>query len=130
MQDTLQQTFVHSFLGFSHPSPSNSFQALDAYIQSQKALLARTQSDLDRLRRIRDQAVTHPDLFFDSLDEKVFFVLLSLDPLITQLQLNDSVFHLDRKPDIAAEVQDQIDWDLFKGQGVFLRTLPLLNLCH
>jgi len=84
MQDTIQQTF----------------QALDAYIQSQKALLARTQSDLDRLRRIRDQAATHPDPFFDSLDEK----------------LNDSVFHLDRQPDIAAEVQDQIDWDLFKGQ--------------
>jgi hypothetical protein len=57
---------------FPNRSPSNSFQALDAYIQSQKALLARTQSDLDRLRRIRDQAVTQPDIFFDSLDEKVF----------------------------------------------------------
>jgi hypothetical protein len=73
MQDTLQQTFVLSFFPpFPNRSPSNSFQALDAYIQSQKALLARTQSDLDRLRRIRDQAVTQPDIFFDSLDEKVF----------------------------------------------------------
>ncbi len=52
-------------------SPFNSFQALDAYVQSQKALLARTQSDLVRLRRIRDQAATCPDVFFDSLDEKV-----------------------------------------------------------
>jgi hypothetical protein len=74
MQDTLQQTLVLHFFPFSsHRSLSNSFQALDAYIQSQKALLARTQSDLDRLRTIRDEAVTQPELFFDSLDEKVFF---------------------------------------------------------
>jgi hypothetical protein len=57
-----------------HPSPFYSFHALDTYIQSQKALLARTQSDLDRLRRIRDQAATQPETNFHSLDEKVFFV--------------------------------------------------------
>lgn len=64
------------FLPLSSPnlSPFSSFHALDTYIQSQKALLARTQSDLDRLRRIRDQATTHPDTFFHSADEKVFFV--------------------------------------------------------
>jgi hypothetical protein len=81
-------------------SRQHTFQALDAYVQSQKALLARTQSDLVRLRRIRDQAATCPDVFFDSLDER----------------LQDGVFHLDRQPDIAAEIQDRIDWDLFKGQ--------------
>jgi hypothetical protein len=32
-------------------------------------------------------------------------------------QLDDNVFHFDREPEIAAEVQDKIDWDLFKGQG-------------
>lgn len=82
-----------------HPL-QNTFNALDTYIQSQKALLARTQSDLDRLRRIRDQAATHPETFFHSFDEK----------------LNDIVFPLDRQPDIAAEVQDKIDWDLFRCQ--------------
>jgi len=50
----------------------DTFQALDAYIQSQKALLIRSQSDLDRLRRIREQAVTDPEQFLDSFDEKVF----------------------------------------------------------
>jgi len=78
----------------------DTFQALDAYIQSQKALLVRTQSDLDRLRRIREQAVTDPEQFLESLDEK----------------LNDSIFRLNDKPDVAAEVQDKIDWDLFNGQ--------------
>lgn len=61
-------------LSVHSPSPLTfySFHALDTYIQSQKALLARTQSDLDRLRRIRDQAATHPETFFHSFDEKVF----------------------------------------------------------
>ncbi|KAH9983373.1 hypothetical protein BJV74DRAFT_777112, partial [Russula compacta] len=73
--------------------------ALDAYIQSQKALLARTQSDVAHLRRMREQVAANPDQFLSSLDEK----------------LNDNLLHLDRQPDIAAEVQDKIDWDLFKG---------------
>lgn len=64
-----------SVLFSSHPLLLYSFHALDTYIQSQKALLARTQSDLDRLRRIRDQAATHPQTSFHSFDEKVFFCL-------------------------------------------------------
>jgi hypothetical protein len=68
----------------SHLLPFYSFHALDTYIQSQKALLARTQSDLDRLRRIRDQAATHPEAFFHSFDEKVFFVFNDQPPLFNQ----------------------------------------------
>jgi hypothetical protein len=74
MQLPLQNTYVLSTFNSSLLLPFYSFHALDTYIQSQKALLARTQSDLDRLRRIRDQATTHPDTFFHSADEKVFFV--------------------------------------------------------
>lgn len=82
-----------------HPV-KNTFDALEVYIQSQKALLARTHSDMDRLRLLREQAAANPDHFFDTFDEK----------------LNDNVFRFDHEPDIAAEVQDKIDWDLFKGQ--------------
>ena len=70
MQNPRQNTYALSPCTDSHISPLYSFQALDTYIQSQKALLARTQSDLARLRRIRDQAVAHP---FHSFDEKVSF---------------------------------------------------------
>jgi hypothetical protein len=42
----------------------------------------------------------------------------SLEP-----QLNDNVFNFDHEPDIAAEVQDKIDWVPFKGQGA---PLPFL----
>ena len=81
MQDPLQNTYVLAPSRSSHPSPFCSFQALDTYIQSQKALLARTQSDLDRLRRIRDQAVAHPEPFFHSFnDEKVLFYPMTKSP--------------------------------------------------
>ncbi|KAI0293647.1 hypothetical protein B0F90DRAFT_1762173 [Multifurca ochricompacta] len=77
----------------------NTFEALEAYVQSQKTLLARTQSDIDRLRVLREQAALSPEEFFDSLDEK----------------LNDNTLCLEHQPEIAAEVQDKINWDLFKG---------------
>ncbi|KAI9447782.1 hypothetical protein H4582DRAFT_1802344, partial [Lactarius indigo] len=77
-----------------------SFDALEVYIQSQKDLLARTQSDIDRLRLPREQATANPEDLFDTFDEK----------------FNSDVFRFDHQPDIAAEVQDKIDWDIFKGQ--------------
>lgn len=80
MQNPRQNTYALSPLGSSHPSPFYSFQALDTYIQSQKALLARTQSDLVRLRRIRDQAVAHQEPFFHSFDEKVAFYSMAKSP--------------------------------------------------
>jgi hypothetical protein len=76
----VRNTYVLSPSCSSRPLPLYSFQALDTYIQSQKALLARTQSDLDRLRRIRDQAATHPEPFFHSLDDQVFLFLNSPIP--------------------------------------------------
>ncbi|KAI9507119.1 hypothetical protein F5148DRAFT_981893 [Russula earlei] len=99
---SLSDGYVRALVLFSFstlPSPLPSFQALDAYIQSQKALLARTQSDLDRLRRIREQAAAQSDQSFDSFHEK----------------FKDSIVRLDCHPAITAEVQDKIDWDLFNG---------------
>ena len=52
---------------------TRSFDALELYIQTQKALLSRTRSDIDRLRILREQAATDPEHFFDTFDEKVFF---------------------------------------------------------
>ena len=103
---------------------TRSFDALELYIQTQKALLARTQSDIDRLRLLREQAATDPEHFFDAFDEKVFFELPALfDTLYSQStqQLNDNIFHFDNQHDIAAGVQEKIHWGLLKGQG----TMPL-----
>ncbi len=77
MLHPLKNTFVSPF--FSLPGPPltlYSFDALEVYVQSQKALLARNQSDIDRLRLLREQAIANPEQFFDSFDEKVFLVHL------------------------------------------------------
>ena len=63
---------IHPFLLLLSSHSQYRFDVLDVYIQSQKALLARTQSDIDRLRLLREQAAANPEHFFDSFDEKVF----------------------------------------------------------
>ena len=68
---------IHPFLLPFDSHPRYSFDALEVYVQSQKALLARTQSDIDRLRLLREQAIAHPEHFFDGFEEKVFDYLLS-----------------------------------------------------
>ena len=68
---------IDPFLLQLKSNPQCSFDALEVYIQSQKALLARTQSDIDRLRLLREQATANPEDFFDSFDEKVCCYLLS-----------------------------------------------------
>ena len=104
-----------------------SFDALELYIQSQRALLARTQSDVDRLRLLREQVATDPEHFFDAFEEKVFGLPAFFDKLYSHnpQQLNDNVFNFDYQPDIAAEVQEKIDWDLFKGEGAPPPSPPL-----
>src|SRR6266404_4476711 len=67
---------ISFFLFTWSSSHSYSFDALEVYVQSQKALLARNQSDIDRLRLLREQAIANPEQFFDSFDEKVFLVHL------------------------------------------------------
>ena len=68
---------IHPFFLLLSSHSQNSFDALEFYIQSQKELLARTQSDIDRLRLLREQAAANPEHFFDSFDEKVFDSVLS-----------------------------------------------------
>ncbi len=48
-----------------------SLEALEAFIQSQKALLSRTQSDIERLRPTREQAVSEPQLGLSNLAVEV-----------------------------------------------------------
>jgi hypothetical protein len=64
-----------------HSHPPYSFDALEVYIKSQKALLARTQSDVDRPRLLHEQAAADPEHFFDSFDEN-FELSVPFDTLL------------------------------------------------
>ena len=52
--------------------PQYSFGALELYIQLQKALLARTRSDVDPLRLLRDQAAGAPERFLTLSTKRIF----------------------------------------------------------
>lgn len=46
-------------------------EALEAFIQTQRSLLARTQSDIERLRTLKLDVIEDPQDFVDNLGEKV-----------------------------------------------------------
>ncbi|VDC05276.1 unnamed protein product [Peniophora sp. CBMAI 1063] len=82
-------------------------EALEAFIESQKALLARTQSDIERLRALRSVASEYDDPLEDLAEE-----------------LADPTFTLQGQDGVAAEIQREIDWSLFKGYDpIGMRTL-------
>ncbi|THU97520.1 hypothetical protein K435DRAFT_796464 [Dendrothele bispora CBS 962.96] len=56
---------------------AHTLEALSTFIQAQKALLARTQNDLGRLKELRSKAQEKPDAFVDSWDEEVSSFRLS-----------------------------------------------------
>jgi hypothetical protein len=61
---------------------TRSFDALEVYIQS---LLARTQSDVGRLRLLHEQASAFPEHTFDTLTKRFFdYLISSTIPLFTQ----------------------------------------------
>ncbi|KAF8258091.1 hypothetical protein EI94DRAFT_1708314 [Lactarius quietus] len=86
----------------------SSASTLSRSICSRKRPFARTQSGIGRLRLLREKAAANMDDLFNSFDEKIF----------------DNVIHFDHQPDIAAEVQDKIDWGPFNGQAQYARSQP------
>jgi hypothetical protein len=74
-----------------------------------------TQSDVNRIHLLREQAVADPERIFDAFDE---ILAVFNGPFYSHNPpLNFNVLHFDHETEIAAEVQDKIDWHLFKGQG-------------
>ena len=73
VQSPHKYVHVDSFFLLLISQLQNSFDALELYIQLQKALLARTQSDADRLPLLREQVATDPGHFFNAFDEKVYY---------------------------------------------------------
>ncbi|KAJ7641332.1 hypothetical protein FB45DRAFT_739252, partial [Roridomyces roridus] len=73
-----------------------SLEALETFIAQQKALLARTQTDLETLRRLKTEAIT--DAATSSVAEQV---------------RHDETSRLVRQVDCAPQIPQNIDWDLF-----------------
>ncbi|TEB32877.1 hypothetical protein FA13DRAFT_1773640 [Coprinellus micaceus] len=50
---------------------AKTLSALDAFIASQRALLARSHDDIERLRGLKGDVVRDPEAFFDNVDERL-----------------------------------------------------------
>ncbi|KAH6877360.1 hypothetical protein BKA70DRAFT_1346235, partial [Coprinopsis sp. MPI-PUGE-AT-0042] len=83
--------------------------ALDEFIQAQKSLLAKTQSDIARLRDLKAQAAEDIEGFVENLSER----------------LDDEAFKLSaREQEFTLRVSKPIQWDTFQGlDPTALRTL-------
>ncbi|THH17982.1 hypothetical protein EW146_g2909 [Bondarzewia mesenterica] len=72
---------------------AQTLEALSTFIQSQRALLAHTQSDIERLKQLRDEAAADSQSFVDNIDDK----------------LNQGVFCLSDQLNVSADVKQSID---------------------
>ena len=63
----------------------SSLEALETFIEAQRQLLARVQSDIERLRTLRGEALAEPERFVLNLGHEVsmpcWFFVCSIDPL-------------------------------------------------
>ncbi|KAJ7201105.1 hypothetical protein GGX14DRAFT_465796 [Mycena pura] len=83
---------VHSL----HRPPADtvpSLEALNTFIEQQKALLARTQSDIETLRQLKSETIADPASLAD--------------------QLSGRAFRLSEQDDCESKVPEGIDWTLF-----------------
>ncbi|KAJ3565992.1 hypothetical protein NP233_g7282 [Leucocoprinus birnbaumii] len=78
---------------------AQTLEALEAFIQSQKALLDTTYSDIERLKAARAAAIADPKTFVDNL----------------HTNLDAPSFRLSALPDWQVVIPKGIDWSVFEG---------------
>ncbi|RDB17382.1 hypothetical protein Hypma_001852 [Hypsizygus marmoreus] len=76
---------------------AQTLEALEAFIQAQRALLTRTQSDITRLEKLRKDAVAQPADFVSNFAQ----------------ELNDSAFRLSDQYDAQLSLPRTIDWSVY-----------------
>ncbi|KAH9929965.1 hypothetical protein B0H21DRAFT_108800 [Amylocystis lapponica] len=91
---------------------TKTLEALATFVESQKALLVRTQSDIARLKELRQDISSLPDnVGADSISA----------------QLDPSLFRLSELPGLVPAIDREIDWSLFNPDG---RRLSVLACVH
>ncbi|GLB39612.1 putative SANT SWI3, ADA2, N-CoR and TFIIIB'' DNA-binding domains containing protein [Lyophyllum shimeji] len=76
---------------------AQTLEALEAFIQTQRALLARTQSDITRLQNLRSDATARPAVFMSNLEQ----------------ELSETTRHLSNPLDAQLVIPRNIDWSLY-----------------
>ncbi|KAF7762090.1 hypothetical protein Agabi119p4_8683 [Agaricus bisporus var. burnettii] len=81
------------------PRRTQTLDALEAFIQSQTALLDTTRTDIQRLREAKARAITDPAAFLNNL----------------HAELDDPAFRLSSLPDWQLTIPKGVDWTVFEG---------------
>ncbi|KDR76875.1 hypothetical protein GALMADRAFT_245970 [Galerina marginata CBS 339.88] len=81
---------------------AQTLQALETFIQTQKNLLARQRSDLDRLHRLRVDFVQRPSQVLTKLGQ----------------ELDDNAFKLSEQADCRLKLPKDIDWSVFAKSDI------------
>jgi hypothetical protein len=68
-----------------------SLKALSTFIQTQKSLLAKTKSDIERLRTLKNEAVSEPEFFMSNLSHKVRLALAYSFRLFFEYSIDSSI---------------------------------------
>ncbi|KAJ2916223.1 hypothetical protein MD484_g4215, partial [Candolleomyces efflorescens] len=89
---------------------AQTLEALEAFIQTQRSLLARTQSDIERLRTLKLDVIEDPQDFVDNLGDK----------------LDSPSFRLSEQTDYGLDFPEKIQWGSFGGHDIS----PLQHLHH
>ncbi|KAF5373436.1 hypothetical protein D9615_009495 [Tricholomella constricta] len=78
---------------------AQTLEALEAFIRSQRALLARTQSDITRLEHLKSDATSRPTHFMENLDD----------------EFKESTFRLSDQCDAQLALPPNIDWTVYEA---------------
>lgn len=80
MEHKRAKTYVilHEELTGAYADNQTSLEALSTFIQSQKALLSRTERDIDRLRELRGEVVSNKDVALETIFQRVGLMLRQL----------------------------------------------------
>ncbi|KAF5372552.1 hypothetical protein D9758_005157 [Tetrapyrgos nigripes] len=94
---------------------AQTLQALSAFIQTQKALLTRTQNDIERLKELRSKAVAQPSEILGDLEEEVRSRRSRRHGRLTKFlpQLDNSAYRLSEQGDCYPQVPKDISWSLY-----------------
>ncbi|KAL1744091.1 hypothetical protein HDZ31DRAFT_82959 [Schizophyllum fasciatum] len=92
---------------------ATTLQALDAFIEQQRQALARTQSDLGRLRSLQQEAAARPESALRNAGDKVRASSSSVANVADQAQLASGSFGLASVAECLVEVPKEIDWSLY-----------------
>lgn len=96
-----------------------SLEALSAFIQSQKALLDRTQHDITRLQELRQNVVSNPDDTLDIFSQQVRTSILEWASNLKVEQVSSIAVPLSAQPAILESGAQGIEWGIFEGYGTF-----------